>query len=200
MTLDAAGTEVKIAQLIVQCGGHYVLALKANHRHLHEDVAAYFAWLDKQEEQAGVMGLEWQESVRSEGGHGRFEKRRVRAVSAPNIREFVNPSVEQWPDLQSVVMVERKRKNRVRGQENVTVKRSCYLSSLPARQASDGERLGHAIRAHWSIENGQHWVLDVVWQEDACRVGKDQRPSAQESGVTAPHGEQHHAPGQHLRH
>jgi predicted transposase YbfD/YdcC len=179
VSMDAAGAEPKMASLIVSRQGHYVLALKANHRHLHEDVAAFFAWLDKVER--GVTGpagagLEWQESRHSEGGHGRIESRRVRAVSVQFLREFVTPSLAQWPHLQSVVMVERLRKNRVRGQDHRTVTRAYYLSSLPVRQPADVQRLGQAIRAHWSIENGQHWVLDVVWQEDASRVRKDQAP------------------------
>lgn len=176
VTMDAAGTEPKLARLIVERQGHYLLALKANHRHLHEDVAAFFAWLDKVEHQVGAAGLEWQEVRHSEGGHGRFESRRVRAVEVAVLREFVTPTVAAWPQLQSIIMVERRRKSRVRGQASGTLTRAYYLSSLPAGQPCDVEHLGQAIRAHWSIENGQHWVLDVVWQEDASRVRKDQAP------------------------
>jgi predicted transposase YbfD/YdcC len=195
VTMDAAGTEPKMAAVIVSRQGHYVLALKANHRHLHEDVAAFFVWLDNVERRSGAthaaadsgvvaaaVGLEWhetphsQETQHSEGGHGRVESRRVRAVSVECLREFVTPSLAQWPHLQSVVMVERVRKNRVRGQDRRTVTRAYYLSSLPARHSADVQRLGQTIRAHWSIENGQHWVLDVVWDEDASRVRKAQAP------------------------
>ena len=41
-----------------------------------------------------------------------------------------------------------------------------YLSSLPP----DATVLGRAIRQHWQVENRLHWVLDVVFREDACRV------------------------------
>ena len=34
----------------------------------------------------------------------------------------------------------------------------------------DPVRLGRAVRRHWTVENGLHWVLDVVFGEDACRV------------------------------
>ncbi len=30
--------------------------------------------------------------------------------------------------------------------------------------------IAYAIRQHWSIENGLHWVLDVVFREDEMRV------------------------------
>jgi hypothetical protein len=29
---------------------------------------------------------------------------------------------------------------------------------------------------HWSIENRLHWVLDVTFREDNCRVRKDHAP------------------------
>jgi predicted transposase YbfD/YdcC len=29
------------------------------------------------------------------------------------------------------------------------------------------------VRAHWAIENNLHWVLDVLFDEDACRSRKD---------------------------
>jgi len=45
-TIDAAGTETRTARLIIERGGHSLLSLKANHRHLHEDVGAFFSWLE----------------------------------------------------------------------------------------------------------------------------------------------------------
>lgn len=178
VTMDAAATEVKTAQLIVERGGHYLLALKGNQPHLHEDVAACFDWLETASgERARAHGeLEWSEKHKSEGGHGRYESRRVRAVPVECLREFVTPALARWPQLRSVVLVERVRKERHRGQEKRSVTRSYYISSLPAQNEADVQALGQAIRAHWGIENGQHWVLDVVWDEDASRVRKDQSP------------------------
>lgn len=174
VTLDAAGTEPRVAHLIRERGGHYLLSLKANHRHLHEDVAAFFSWLDASP--TAARGLEWVEDKSSHGGHGRFEARRVRAVPVEALREFVPPSLGQWKGLQSVVMVERRRKNRVRGQASTSTTRAFFLCSLPAHKEENAAGIGQAIRAHWLIENAQHWVLDVVWQEDASRVRRDQAP------------------------
>ena len=34
----------------------------------------------------------------------------------------------------------------------------------------DPVTLARAIRRHWSVENGLHWVLDVTFREDDSRV------------------------------
>ena len=30
--------------------------------------------------------------------------------------------------------------------------------------------LGRWVRGHWDVENGSHWVLDVVFREDRSRI------------------------------
>ena len=41
-----------------------------------------------------------------------------------------------------------------------------YIGSIPP----DATEFARAARQHWSIENGLHWVLDVIFREDECRI------------------------------
>ena len=93
-----------------------------------------------------------------EKGHGRIEQRRYWMTTDV---DWLEPK-EQWAGLMSIGMVEARRE--MAGQS--TVERRYYLSSLKA----DARELAEAIRSHWTIENGLHWVLDIAFREDECRV------------------------------
>jgi predicted transposase YbfD/YdcC len=171
VTTDALNTQKNIAATIRECGADYVLALKENHRHLFEDVRDYFAWCQKQP--GGLARWSEDSAFTSDWGHGRHEVRRCFCLEATP-QEWPR-ALRQWPGLQSIVLVERERRVLqpeipVPSNQLVpVVTQQYYLSSL-APQASG---LLEAIRSHWGIENSLHWVLDVAFSEDECRVRKD---------------------------
>lgn len=67
-----------------------------------------------------------------------------------------------WPDVAAVVQVNRERE--VGGVRTCTS--HYYLTSYAGMAAE----LGAFVRGHWGIENGLHWVLDVVFREDDSPV------------------------------
>ena len=68
----------------------------------------------------------------------------------------------QWAGFQTVIAVERIRHLRTKTTHEIQF----YLSSL----SSDSSQIPRAIRQHWGVENSLHWVLDVTFNEDVCRV------------------------------
>ena len=160
VTGDAMNTQKNIAQQIVKGGGDYVLAVKGNHPTLHDSVQRH---LDE-------MILEKFKDVphvyheTTDGGHGRIDTRRVWVTGQLDWLA----SRADWKKLTSVVVVESIR--HVLGSGKTSTERRYFLSSLPA---TSGERFATLIRNHWSIENSQHWVLDMAFNEDQSRVRKD---------------------------
>ena len=77
-----------------------------------------------------------------------------------------------WAGLTSVVMVESIREIISKKTEPETETRF-YISSL----AADAEGQGEAVRGHWGVENSHHWVLDMVFRDDECRIRKDNAPA-----------------------
>lgn len=160
VTIDAMGTQKAIAQQIVTQGGDYVLALKGNQGSLYEDVQQLFDWAHKQDFEN--IDHDFYETL--DAGHGRIEKRRCWSLG--QVEGLLDS--QQWAKLTSIAMVEAIREENNRTSRAVRF----YISSL----APDAQRLSAAIRTHWSIENPLHWVLDVAFHEDDCRVRTGHAP------------------------
>lgn len=156
VTIDAVGCQKPIAATIVTEGGDYVLAVKANQPTLHEELQTAFA-------QAPAPKLRSSRVATTvTHGHGRIERRTVRTLPAQEVLSATQLAL--WLGVLAVVKVTREVWEQATGAYRTET--SYYLSSLPPL----ARRLGAAIRGHWSIENGLHWVLDVVFREDARRV------------------------------
>ena len=48
-----------------------------------------------------------------------------------------------------------------------------YLTSLVMVAAL----IGPIVHGHWSIENSLHWVMDMMFRDDECRVRTDHAPA-----------------------
>lgn len=155
VTVDALLTQRSIAQTIRRGQGHYVLYAKDNQPKLLWAIRQLF-------DQPRKPGLPPPQTTKVVNGqHGRIEVRQI-AVS-PALNDYLD-----WPDVQQVFRLTRQRtrtKDGRRSQETVY-----GLTSLSAAEASPNQLID-ITRAHWAaIENGIHWVRDVVMGEDACSV------------------------------
>jgi len=148
VTIDAAGCQLDIARQIREQGGDYLLAVKGNQPGLHEAVQAVFARACA----ADFAGVRYDTHASAGSGHGRDEERYVTVIYDP---EGLPP---EWPDVAAVVLVARERE--VKGKNASTA--HYYLTSRRGK----ARQLGRAVRGHWGIENGLHWVLDVAFRED----------------------------------
>jgi predicted transposase YbfD/YdcC len=165
VSIDAMGCQKDIAQAIRDTKADYLLQVKGNQPLLEADInasiEAAFA--------ADFVGFEHDVWVRELRGHGR-EEEQVCLV----LYDLERLSTRQdWVDLQAIVRVART--TREGGKETFEV--AHYICS---RRGSAAE-LGSATRGHWGIENGLHWVLDVIFREDDSRL-KD-RTAAENLGM-----------------
>jgi predicted transposase YbfD/YdcC len=154
VSIDAVGCQKNIAAQIRAGGADYLLALKDNQPTLCGDVEACFlrAYEDN------FAAVKHDTFTTQEVGHGRTEGRGYTALYEPSGLS----TQEEWVDLKTIVQVIRTRQ--VGDKESVEV--SYYISSSEAA----AQVLAEGVRGHWSIENGQHWSLDVLFGQDRCRA------------------------------
>lgn len=153
VTIDAMGTQKQIASQIREQKGHYVLALKGNQSSLQDDMRQLF---DRGME-TNFQGMSHDVYETKENGHGRIDERTCHVIAIPKD----HPQRERWKDLKTLAVTVSRRVI----DETETWESRLYVSSHAPR----AKLLATAIRRHWSIENSQHWVLDVTFAEDARR-------------------------------
>ncbi len=154
VTIDAAGTQVKIADQIIAQQGQYLLALKGNQGTLCQDVGLYCA-------DPSVLPADTHSDTSF--GHGRIEERTARVYEDLDWLKKIHP---QWSHIQAIVRVEGCVTDKKNGK--TTIETRYYISS----QKGTAEDLGKKARRHWTVEKN-HWILDVIFREDTSRYQKN---------------------------
>jgi predicted transposase YbfD/YdcC len=164
VTIDAIGTQTKIAQTIIERGADYLLCVKENQGYLYQDIIMLFEY----DEHQGFQNTPYDYAKTVNKGHGRIE---IRECWSTSDLEYVHHlrGYGKWKQLHSIAVVVSTRI--IQGVETKQVR--LYISSLK----SDAKRILQAVRSHWGIENELHWVLDVALNEDHSRVRKDHAPA-----------------------
>jgi predicted transposase YbfD/YdcC len=157
VSIDAMGCQTAIAGQIIDKQGDYVFSLKGNQSGMHDQIKMFFQ--DSLNSPNDFCHLET-----IDADHGRIETRRYWTNSDI---EWLQGK-EKWAGIKSITMVQRERDIN----NKISTETSYYISSVE----KDVKRIANAIRNHWHIENSLHWVLDVTFNEDKCRVRKDNAP------------------------
>src|ERR1035437_2850197 len=161
VTIDAMGCQRDIAQKILDKKADYVLALKGNQGLLREDVELFAA----EQKAKGFADTEISRDTTVGGDHGRIETRTTTVVHDVHWLQ----QRHDWPGLKAVVVVESSREISGKTEQETRF----YLTSLVMAAAL----LGPVVRSNWAIENSLHWVMDMTFRDDECRVRTDHAPA-----------------------
>jgi predicted transposase YbfD/YdcC len=157
VSIDAIGTQTKIAEQIVEQGGHYLLSVKGNQKGLLEDL-----------EQAFKINKGMQFTDKPECNHGRIENRRCSILPACDY--LLEENISSWKNVSTLIKIDSSRETKGVLQQQTRYYISDETLSNPLYYLS-------LSRAHWGIENQLHWHLDVTFREDDCRARQENAPT-----------------------
>ena len=161
ITIDAMGCQRAIAKKIRDKKADYIIALKGNQGTLREDVEIFAA--EQKANDFKDCKVSRHETV--DGEHGRIETRKYTVIhDVAWLQERHN-----WPGLEGVVIVESQREIDGKLQHETRF----YITSL----ALLASVLGSMIRDHWMVENGLHWLMDMMFRDDECRIRTGHAPA-----------------------
>jgi predicted transposase YbfD/YdcC len=161
VSIDAMGCQRHIAEQIVDKKADYLLALKGNQGTLREDVELFAA----EQRANGFKDTHVSRDQTVDGDHGRIE---TRTYTVFHDVDWLQER-HDWPGLKAVVMVESTREL----VDKVERETRFYLTSLVWL----AHQIGPVIRSHWAIENSLHWVMDMIFRDDECRVRTNHAPA-----------------------
>jgi predicted transposase YbfD/YdcC len=161
VSIDAMGCQRDIAEKIVAKKADYVLALKGNQGTLREDVELFAT----EQKANGFKDTQVSRHQTVDGDHGRIE---TRTYTAFHDIDWLKER-HDWPGLNGVVMVESTREIG----DKIERETRFYITSLTWL----AYQLGPVIRSHWAIENSLHWVMDMIFRDDECRIRTEHAPA-----------------------
>ncbi len=161
VTIDAMGCQRDIAQKIIDKKADYVLALKGNQGSLREDVELFAA----EQKVRGFADTTISQDTTIDGDHGRLETRTTTVIHDVKWLQHRHA----WPALKAVVVVESERE--IHGK--IERETRYYITSL----IMQAHLMGPVVRSHWAIENSLHWVMDMMFRDDECRVRTNHAPA-----------------------
>lgn len=167
VTIDAMGCQRGIARKIVDNKADYVLALKGNQGTLREDVEVFAA----EQKANGFKDTKISQDQTVDGDHGRIETRTYTVFhDVAWLQER-----HDWPGLKGIIMVESKREFPGPSPETDKIEQETrfYITSLVWL----AHQLGPVVRGHWSVENSLHWVMDMLFRDDECRIRTHHAPA-----------------------
>lgn len=161
ITIDAMGCQRDIARKVIDKKADYVLALKGNQGTLRDDVELFAS----EQKANGFKDATISRHESVDGDHGRIETRRTTAIHDVQWLQ----ERHKWPGLNGIVIVESTRETGPK----VEIETRFYITS----STDPADHLATVIRQHWAIENSLHWVMDMVFRDDECRISTGHAPA-----------------------
>jgi predicted transposase YbfD/YdcC len=161
ITIDAMGCQRAIAQKIFDRKADYVFGLKGNQGTLREDIELFVT--EQRAKNFADTTISQAETI--DADNGRIETRTVTVIHDVDwLRKR-----HGWPGLNAIAMVESTRETKGVIEKDTRI----FITSLVML----AHLLGPVIRSHWAIENSLHWVMDMTFRDDECRVRTNHAPA-----------------------